>query len=74
LFLMISSCWDRPLQEVPHCSLCWTVLQGFVDMTSMFFLLSPRLMLLTTTLGNLVLSPFLAISLLVLLLMLHMTT
>ena len=73
LVLMICSRWDCPFQEVTHCSLLWTVLHGFVDITSMFFLLSPLLMLVTLVLGNLVLVPSLAMSLLALLLLLHMT-
>jgi hypothetical protein len=56
MFTMIFSCWDCPLQEDPHCSLCWKVLQRFLDITSMFFTLNPCFVLLITILGNLVLS------------------
>ena len=73
MFTMIFSCWDCPLQEVFQSSLCWTVLQRFVDITSMFFTLNPCFLLLITMLGNLVLSLPLATFLVALLLVLHMT-
>jgi hypothetical protein len=73
MLTMIFSCWECPLQKVPHCSLCRTVLQRFVDITSMFFTLNPFLVLLNRMLGNLVLSLPLATILVALLLVLQMT-
>ena len=62
-----------PTSGVSQSSLCWTVLQRFVDITSMFFTLKPCFVLLITMLGNLVLSHPLATFLVALLLVLHMT-
>jgi hypothetical protein len=73
MFTMIFSFFDCPLQEVPHCSPCWTVLQRFVDITYMFFMLNPCFLLLITMLVNLVLSVPLATFLVALLLLLQMT-
>ena len=70
LILMICSSWDCPLQEVTHCALLWTVLQGFVDM---FFLLSSLPMLVSMLPWNLGLVTSLSMSLLALLILLHMT-
>ena len=73
LILMICSSWDCPLQEVTHCALLWTVLQGFLDITPMFFLLSSLPMLVSMLPWNLGLVTSLFMSLLALLILLHMT-
>ena len=77
MFTMIYSFWDCPLQEVPHCSLCWTITHRFVDITHMFLRLSLCWLLLVTMAANLILSLSPAMSLLALLLVLflvlHMT-
>ena len=69
---MISSCWDWPLQEVPHCSLCWTITQRFVDITPMFLRLSLCWLLLVTMAANLILSLSPAMSMLALLMVLFL--
>ena len=73
LVLVICSSWNCPFQEVTHCALLWTVLQGFVDITSMFFLLSSLPMLVSMLPWNLGLVTSLSMSLLALLILLHMT-
>ena len=53
LVMMVSSCRDCPLQEVPHCSTCWTITQLFVDITPMFFMLGHCWLLLVMMATNL---------------------